>query len=545
MYDFLLSDEQRQLREEVRDLVGWVPRDMVVDMDRDAIRFPREFLREAGRRNLLGVRYPKRWGGRDLDWVSTCMVMEEIGKLGYIFACTFGVGAELVCDAIVKHGSDAQKQKWVLPLLRGELFAAEALTEPRGGSDFFGTTTRAHEAGDHYVLNGQKRFIVGAEGADFFLVYARTNPEATPREGITAFVVERGPGVTVKHLYGLMGSRGGGTGRVVFDDAVVPKENVVGRVDGGAAVFDTMMIPERLGTAAMTLGPAAASLDVAGGYTTRRKAFGQRISEFQGVSFQIAEASMLLDAARSMVYTTARAVDAGEEPARTRRYISETKKFATEACQKVVHNAMQVMGGIGYTDVYPVERHYRDLRLASIWTGTSEVMSMIIAHEWYREYAQSYEPLRPAGATWKPTPRTPKQPRKRSTSSGGEDVGKDDGGQDAVRVWLVTGTTRSTFECSTRVGPLRIGGGKQDRRRTAFGDPEDGGSPASDRVHDRSHIVHPFLEAGYSNVPVGHPGAALVEEDQSAWPGLESVAAQGQATRVVQTSHADSGVGVG
>lgn len=390
MYEFLLNDEQKRLREEVRELVAWVPRDMIVQMDKDEIRFPKAFLQEAGRRNLLGCRYPKQWGGRGLDWVSTCMVMEEVGSLGYMFACTFGVGAELVCDAIIQHGTDAQREKYVQPLLRGELFAAEGLTEPRGGSDFFGTTTIAADQGDHFLLNGQKRFIVGAEGADFFLVYARTDPVAQPQEGITAFIVDRAPGLTVEYLYGLMGSRGGGTGRVVLKNVRVPKENMVGRVNGGVEVFNTMMIPERLGTAAMTIGPAVAALEVAGGYTTHRKAFGRIINRFEGVSFQLAEASMLLDASRALVYATARGVDAGEEPGRTRRHISETKKFVTESCQRVVHNAMQIMGGIGYTDVYPVERHYRDLRLASIWTGTNEVMSMIIAHEWYTEYAERH-----------------------------------------------------------------------------------------------------------------------------------------------------------
>ncbi len=387
MFDFLLTGEQRALRDEVADLVAWVPRDMVVAMDRDEIRFPTEFLREAGRRNLLGVRYPESDGGRGLDWVSTCMVMEEVGTLGYIFACTFGVGAELVCDAILRHGTREQAERYVQPLLRGELFAAEALTEPRGGSDFFGATMTGEDRGDHVVLNGQKRFIVGAEGADFFLVYARTDPDAADHEAITAFIVDRGPGVTVEHHYGLMGSRGGGTGRLRFDDVAVPKANIVGRLHGGVEVFATMMIPERLGTAAMTIGPAAAALEVAGGYTTRRKAFGRTINRFQGVSFQVAEAATLLDASRSMVYTTARAVDQGVDDALARKHISETKKFVTESCQQVVHNAMQVMGGIGYTDVYPIERHYRDLRLASIWTGTNEVMSMIIAHEWYEEYA--------------------------------------------------------------------------------------------------------------------------------------------------------------
>jgi len=386
MFEFLLSDAQKALRDEVRDLIRWVPRQMILDMDQDKIRFPREFLQEAGRRGLMGVRYPRRWGGRGMDWVATSMVMEEVGTLGYIFACVFGVGAELVCDAIVQHGTDAQRERYVKPLLRGELFAAECLTEPRGGSDFFGASTVAEDRGDHFLLNGQKRFIVGAEAADFFLVYARTDPGARPQEGISALVVDRGPGVETRYLYGLMGCRGGGAGRLVFRDVVVPRENLLGRLHGGAAVFDTMMVPERLGTAAMTIGAARPALEIATGYTLKRKAFGQPIHQFQGVSFQVAEAATLLDAARAMVDVTSRAVDAGADRATIRRLVSETKRFVTESCQQVAHHAMQVMGGIGYTDVFPIERIVRDLRLASIWTGTNEVMSMITASEWYREH---------------------------------------------------------------------------------------------------------------------------------------------------------------
>ena len=386
MFDYMMSKNQMKIRDEVRELVKWVPRQMILDMDLDKIKFPKEFLREAGRRNLMGCRYPKKWGGRDMDWVTTCMIMEEVGTLGYEFACVFGVGAELVCDAIILHGTDEQKEKYVKPLLKGELFAAECLTEPRGGSDFFGATTKAEDKGDFFLLNGQKRFIVGAEGADFFLVYARTNPDAKPQESITCFIVDRGPGVEVKYLYGLMGCRGGGTGRIIFRDVKVPRKNVVGKLHGAYAVFNTMMIPERLGTAAMTIGAARPALDIATQYTSRRKAFGQVINQFEGVSFQVAEAAMLLDASRAMAYVTARAVDAGADMNRVRRMVSQSKKFITDSCQKVVHNCMQVMGGIAYTNVFPVERIYRDVRLASIWTGTSEVMSMIAAHEWYREY---------------------------------------------------------------------------------------------------------------------------------------------------------------
>jgi len=390
MYEFLLSQAQKQIVEEARDLVAWVPREMILGMDRETIVFPREFLQEAGRRNLLGCRYPTNWGGRGLDWVATCAVMEEIGTLGYIFACTFGVGAELVCDAIVLHGSDGLKEKYVKPLLAGEVFAAECLTEPRGGSDFFGTTTSAVESGGHFLLTGQKRFIVGAEGADYFLVYARTDhdPQAHPHKALTCFVVDRGPGVEVDYLYGLMGCRGGGAGRLVFKDAVVPRENIVGRLNGAYEVFNTMMIPERLGTAAMTIGAARPALDIATGYTTRRRAFGQTINQFQGVSFQVAEAATLLDASRSLVYATARAVDSNQDPNTIRRLVSETKKFVTESCQEAARKAMQVMGGIGYTNVFPIERIVRDLGLASIWTGSNEVMALITAHEWYREYAR-------------------------------------------------------------------------------------------------------------------------------------------------------------
>ncbi len=388
MFDYLLNEEQRKIRDEARDLVKWVPRDMILDMDKDKIKFPKEFLSEAGRRNLLGCRYPKKWGGRDMDWVTTCAVMEEIGTLGYEFACVFGVGAELVCDAIILHGTDDQKERYVKPLLKGEIFAAECLTEPRGGSDFFGATTRAEDKGDHFLLNGQKRFIVGGEGADFFLVYARTDfdPETKPQKSLTAFLVDRTEGVETKYLYGLMGCRGGGTARLIFKDVKVPKENVLGEVNGAYPVFNTMMIPERLGTAVMTIGAARPALEIATNYTSRRKAFGQIIAQFEGVSFQIAEAVMLLDAARALGYATARAVDEGVDMHLIRRMVSESKKFITESCQKAVHNAMQVVGGIGYTTIFPIERIYRDVRLASIWTGTSEVMSMITAHEWYREF---------------------------------------------------------------------------------------------------------------------------------------------------------------
>jgi alkylation response protein AidB-like acyl-CoA dehydrogenase len=387
MFDHLFSAAQRRVRDQARAFVKDTPRELILDMDAEKVRFPREWLREAARRGLLGVRHPVEWGGQGLDWVASCAVCEEIGSLSYELACVFGVGGDLVCDAIIKHGTDDQKARYVKPLLAGEIFAAECLTEPRGGSDFFGSTCTAEDRGDHFVLNGQKRFIVGGEGADYFLLYARTNPDpnAPPQQSISCFIVDRGPGVEVKYVYGLMGCRGGGTARLLFKDVKVPRANLVGELHGALPVFTTMMVPERLGTAAMTIGPARTALDVATHYTSKRRAFGQVINRFQGVSFQVAEAAMLLDASRAMVHATATAADVPIDTDHLRRMVSETKKFVTESCQKAVHNAMQVVGGIGYTNVLPIERIHRDLRLASIWTGTNEVMAMIVAHEWYRE----------------------------------------------------------------------------------------------------------------------------------------------------------------
>ena len=332
----------------------------------------------------------RRYGSeKAIDWArSGVAVMEEIGVLGYIFSCIFGVGAELVCDAIILHGTDAQKERYVKPLLAGKLFAAECLTEPRGGSDFFGATTTAVQKNGRWILNGQKRFIVGGQGADYFLVYAKSDPSAPAHKSMTCFLVDRSAGVETSYLYGLMGCRGGGAARVVFKDVEIPPENVLGKVNGANEVFFSMMVPERLGTAAMTIGAARPALEIATRYTSRRKAFGKQIREFQGVSFQLAEAVTLLDVSRSMVCTTAQAVDAKAHPNYVRRLVSETKKFVTESCQSVARTSMQVMGGIGYTDVFPVERIVRDLGLASIWTGTNEIMSVIIESEWQKEFAR-------------------------------------------------------------------------------------------------------------------------------------------------------------
>jgi len=384
MFEATLTEEQRTLREETRDFVRWVPRELILDMDADRITYPRAFVREAGRRNLLGLRFPVEHGGRDLGWEAEIVAIQEVGVLGTALACAY-VMPSIVGEALNVFGTAEQQGRWLVSLLTGEKIAAEALTEPRGGSDFFGTTTAARREGDHYVLRGQKRFIVGAAEADFFLVYARTDPEAPARRGISAFIVEQGDGVEVAYRYGLLGTRGAGTGRLVLRDAVVPAENLVGRENGAAAIFYQMMIPERLTSAAGALGMGRAALEIAARYSDKRHAFGKKIRSFEGVSFKVADSITQLDAARGLVYGAARSVDAGADPGRSRRLVSEAKKFATDTAWRVVNHAMQILGGIGYTDVYPVERLLRDTRLIMIWTGTNEVMDLIIQHEYYKE----------------------------------------------------------------------------------------------------------------------------------------------------------------
>ncbi|MDJ0991078.1 MAG: acyl-CoA dehydrogenase family protein [Desulfobacterales bacterium] len=384
MYDFLLTPEQKAVKAEAREFVNTeITGDFLRKLDKDEIVYPREYVEKLAARGLRGIRFPKAYGGKGLDWVAEVAATEEIGCLGMALGCAF-VMPSIVGEALNVFGTEDQKQRYLKPYIEGKLVAAEALTEPRGGSDFFGAMTRAELKGDHFVLNGMKRFVVGAEGADFFLVYCRTNFDANAHkyQKLSLLIVDRGPGVETEYLYGLMGCRGGGTGRLVFRDVKVPKANLIGELHGGALCFHQMMIPERLTSAAGCLGTWGA-LDLAVRYSAKRRAFGKEIRRYQGVSFKVADSITKLDAARGLCHMAARAVDASYP--NQRRIVSEAKRFATEAAWEIVNDAMQVMGGIGYTDVYPIERALRDTRLGMIWTGTSEVMNLMIQHEYYNE----------------------------------------------------------------------------------------------------------------------------------------------------------------
>lgn len=384
MYDFLLTKEELELKKEVREFVREeISSDFLRKMDKNEIEYPREFVKKLADRGLRGIRFPKKYGGREMSWVAEVTAVEEIGCLGMALGCAFAMPS-IVGEAINKFGTEEQKLKYLKPYIEGDLVAAEALTEPRGGSDFFGAMTRAELQGDHFVLNGMKRFVVGAEGADFFIVYCKTNfdPQAHKYSKLSLLIVERGPGVTTDYMYGLLGCRGGGTGRLVFRDVKVPKENLLGELHGGALCFHQMMIPERMTSASGCLGVWGA-LDLAVRYSSKRKSFGQEIRKYQGVSFSVANSITKLDAARALTYMAARAID--ENYQYVRRLVSEAKRFATESAWEIVNDAMQIMGGIGYTEVYPIERALRDVRLGMIWTGTSEIMNLMIQHEYYNQ----------------------------------------------------------------------------------------------------------------------------------------------------------------
>ena len=386
MYDFMCTAEENAVKLKAREFAKTIPRDLLIQMDRDEIQYPTDFVKQLAAEHLIGLRFEKEFGGQEMTWVAEMAALEEIGILSLALGCLASLPS--ICgEALHTFGTREQKQKFLAPMLAGKKFCAEALTEPRGGSDFFGATTTAVKDGDDYILNGQKRFVVGAEGADFFLVYAKTDLQATHRhKSISLFVVERDAGVEAKYIYGLLGCRGGGAGRLYFRDVRVPAENIILGEGEGGRIFNQMMYPERMTSAGGIIGMAKGCIDIASRYAMKRKAFGKPIRAFEGVSFKLADALCLTDAARSLVYMAAKALDTNQDPALCRRLVSEAKRVSTENCYKAIDNCLQVLGGIGYTNVFPVEKMFRDARLASIWTGTSEIMNLIIQHEHFEQY---------------------------------------------------------------------------------------------------------------------------------------------------------------
>ena len=382
MFEVLLTPEEKAIRDEVRAFVrDKVDRELILAMDSKQKEYPYEFVKAAGEANLLGLRFPKAFGGRGLEWVSEMLAIEEVGVLGISLGCAYSLPS-IIGEGINKFGTEQQKKDYLLPTLRGERIGGEGLTEPRSGSDFFGTITTAVKQGDQFLLNGEKRFVAGGVGADYFLVYAKTDFEAKPHESLSAFLVDRDDGVRVEEEYELMGCRGMGAARIVMENMEVPESRLVGELNGGNDVFNAMMVPERLTSASGAIGIGRAAMEIAIRYADKREAFGRKIRRFEGISFKVADQYMQLDAARGLVYRAAKVADTG---AWCRKEVSMAKAFCTEAGYEAVSEAMQIIGGIGYTDVYPIERLFRDARLATIWTGSNEVQRLIIQNEIFRE----------------------------------------------------------------------------------------------------------------------------------------------------------------
>ncbi len=392
MEDFLLSDDERRTKYDVRKTVKSIPHDLIRRIETEETVFPREFIDIATRDRSVGLRFPAAYGGRDSTWTGEAAAVEEMGYLGFTLSCMYSLGT-IVGEPIYRFGTKDQKETYLKGITSGSKYGAEAITEPSGGSDLFGMMkTTAERKGNGFILNGQKRFIVGGKGADFFVTYAITDKNVKSRtRGVSAFIVDRDtPGLKVETMYGLMGNRGGGTARIVFKDAVIPEENLIGDINGGYDVFNRMMVPERLTTASGSIGVGMAAIDVATSYALRRESFGRKLIEHEGISFKLAESVALLQSASSMVFVASKAADQLEkgkaELAYVRKLVSIAKLHSTEAMWKIVNDAMQMLGGIGYTTVYPVERLLRDSRLGLIWTGSSEVMKLIIQHEFVREF---------------------------------------------------------------------------------------------------------------------------------------------------------------
>lgn len=385
--DYMLSEKGTEIRKEAKELAKDIDPELLRKMDSEEVDYPWEFYREAADRNLLGLRFPEEYGGRDCSWLTETAALEEIGVLGLGIGCCYSMPS-IVGEAINRFGTDYQKEEYLKPMLEGEKLSAEGLTEPRGGSDFFGTATTARKEGDHYVINGQKRFIAGGSEADFYLLYAKTDPDAPSHKALSTFLVEKDMGVEVEERYGLMGFRGMGTSRILLKDVEVPEENLIGNENDGRTIFNYMMVPERLTSAAGAIGTGRAALKVAMKYSRKREAFGKKIKSFEGVNFKVADAITQLDAARGLAQTAAKCADVGDDP---RQLVSEAKQLCTDVAWRAANEAMQILGGIGYTQVFPVERLLRDLRLAKIWTGSNEIMKLLVQHEAYKAFEEEKE----------------------------------------------------------------------------------------------------------------------------------------------------------
>ncbi|MBN8870246.1 MAG: acyl-CoA dehydrogenase family protein [Solirubrobacterales bacterium] len=375
MVDFTLSDEQKDLREMAHNFAEKEMRSVAFEYDKDGT-WPQEVIDKAWEVGLMNTHVPEEYGGPGLDYLSGCLIEEEFG-----WGCS-GIGTSLACNGLASApvalgGSEETKKKYLGMLCEEPKLASFCLTEPDAGSDVAGMKTRAVKKGDKYILNGSKCFITNGQYADWFTVYAKTDPDAGSR-GITAFVVDKQDGIIVDKKEDKMGQRASNTVALSFNDVEVPAENMLGEENKGFKLAMMTLDRTRPGVAAMATGIARSGFEAAVQYSKERQQFGVPIAMHQAIQFLIADMAVKVDAARLLTWQSASQLDNGERNTLTS---SEAKRFASDSAMEVTTDAVQVFGGYGFIKEYEVEKFMRDAKIMQLYEGTSQIQRMVIARE--------------------------------------------------------------------------------------------------------------------------------------------------------------------
>jgi butyryl-CoA dehydrogenase len=374
--DFEFTDEQNMFRDTIREF-GQNEIEPLVEEYEKKEDFPKELFPKLGEMGFLGITFPEEYGGVGLDKVTDCIFAEEMGRICAGIAMCINAHVGLACFPIYKFGTEEQKQKYLVPGIAGEKIGSLGLTEPGAGSDARSIRTQAVKNGDKYIINGTKTWITNGTMCDFSVIAAYTD-KSKKGEGISLFVVEKGtPGFKVSGKVHKLGHKAADTSELVFEDCEVPEENLLGG-EGGFELAMTTLLGARITHAAKSVGLAQAAFEYALGYSKEREAFGRSISKFQAISFKLADMAVKIETARLLVYKAAWLYSNDK---RCVKEASMAKLYAAEVVQWVATEAVQVLGGYGYGVEYPVERYYRDAKLASLTEGTSEIQHIVISRE--------------------------------------------------------------------------------------------------------------------------------------------------------------------